>query len=116
MILVFFFALVAFLVCGGAIVGFLLALYAFRPHELGQVFALLSGSAYERHVPNQAALGLLIAALLPAIAGLSYAVSGTKWFVDLFGEAGTYFWVWVAGAFVIGFLLGLILRGERRNK
>lgn len=110
MILLFFFGLVAFLVCGGAILGFLLAVYAFRPHELGQVFALLDG-----HKPNTAALGLVIAALLPAIAGLSYAVSGAKWFVDLFGAAGTYFWVWVAGAFLVGFLLGLILRGEQRN-
>lgn len=115
MILIFFFGLVAILVCGGAILGFLLAIYAFRPHRLGDVMALLSGTSYGKHVPNTAAVGLAIAAALPAIAGLSYAVSGTRWFVDLFGIVGTYFWLWVAGAFSVGFVLGLILRGETRS-
>ena len=112
MIFVFFFGFVAALVCGAAILGFVLAIYVFRPRRLADVFALLNGSRYQRHVPNTAAIGLILAALMPAITGLSYAVSGTKWFADIFGLAGTYFWAWVAMAFAVGFVLGLLLRGE----
>ncbi len=115
MIFLFFFGLVAALVCGGAVLGFLLAIYVFRPRQLGDVLALLRGSTYENRIANTAAVGLIIAALLPAIAGLSYSLSGARWFAEVFGELGKYFWVWVAGAFGLGFLLGLILRGETRD-
>jgi hypothetical protein len=115
MIFVMFFALVFALVGGAAVLGFLLAIYAFRPHRLGDVLAVLKGSDYEDRAPNLAGVGLLIAAFLPIVAGFSYAVSGAKWFVDIFGEAGTNFWIWVGCAFAFGFLLGLILRSEQRH-
>src|SRR5262245_7139980 len=105
LLFVFFFGFVAVLICGAAIVGFVVAVYAFRPHLLADVFAV-------QEVPDSgkrlltAAIGLVLAAALPMIAGLAYAVSGTKWFVDIFGLAGTYFWAWVAIAFSIGFILG----------
>jgi hypothetical protein len=56
------------------------------------------------------AVGLFIAVAAPLVGGLAYAVSGTRWFVDLFGLAGTWFWVWVTIAFALGLFLGCILR------
>lgn len=112
MALIFFFLFVAALVCGGAIVGYTLAIYALRPQRLGDLFMLLKGSEYEKTFPNSAAVGLALAMAIPAIGGLAYAVSGASWFVQLFGAAGTHFWAWVAIAFLVGFALALLLRND----
>lgn len=113
MILLLILAIAVVLVCGGGILGFMLAVYVFRPRHLANVLAVLNGAI--RHHQRETAVttvGLVIAAVLPVVAGLAYAVSGASLFVQFLGAAGAYFWVWVAGAFTLGFLLGLILRGE----
>src|SRR5262245_59463639 len=103
-ILILFFAFVAALVCGAAVLVFVLAIYVFRPRRLRDLVALLDGSGVQRHLPNNAAIGLVLAAALPAVAGVAHAVSGTRWLTDIFGMAGTYFWAWVAISFAVGFV------------
>ena len=115
MALIFFFGFVAMLVCGSAIAGYVFAIYALRPHRLGDLFTLLKGSEYEKKFPNSAAVGLALAMAIPAIGGVSYAVSGASWFVELFGLAGKHFWAWVAAAFVVGFALAMLLRNDPVN-
>lgn len=116
MIFIFFFGFVAVLVAGGAISGFVLALYELRPDRLADMLPLLDGSNYQHQAQNSVVIGLLLAVAIPTIAGVSYAVSGTKWFVDIFGAAGTHFWAWVGAAFVIGFLLALLLRSDPKSR
>lgn len=112
MILIFFFGFVAVLICGGAITGFVFALYAFRPDRLADLLPLLENSTYKNQLQSNAAIGLFLAAAMPTLAGVSYAVSGTNWFVDIFGAVGTYFWTWVAAAFAVGFFLALLMRAH----
>jgi CBS domain containing-hemolysin-like protein len=116
MIFFLFFGLVAALVCGGAIIGFVLALYALRPDRLSDLLPLLDNSRHKTQLQNTAVIGLLLAAALPSVAGVSYAVSGSKWFVEILGSAGTYFWAWVAAAFSVGFVLALLLRGDGKTR
>jgi hypothetical protein len=107
-----FFGFVALLICGSAAAGYVLAIYAFRPQHLSDLFVLIKGSSYEKKLPNSAAVGLALAMAIPSIGGLSYAVSGTSWLVTFFGLAGTYFWAWAAAAFFVGFALAVMLRSE----
>ena len=115
MFLVFFFGIVAILVGGGAILGFILAVYTFRPRQLGELLEVLKVLGHDEPPPNTAFVGLALAAALPIVGGLSFAASGAKWFVEFFGVAGTYFWAWVAIAFTTGFLLGLLFPGDTQT-
>lgn len=107
--LVFFFALVFGLVGGSAIADLLLAAYIFRPAQLPDVLRVL-GRDVSKDVSVGATVGLWLACGIPVIAGAAYALSEASWMVQVFGLAGTYYWVWVAGAFLTGFVLGAFLR------
>ena len=107
MIFIVFFGFVFLLVALGAVLGFLTALYALRPRLFTDMIATLG---HELSLIAKIAVGLFIAIATPLVGGLAYAVSGTRWFVDLFGLAGTWFWAWVAIAFTLGLFLGCILR------
>lgn len=115
MILILFYAFVAALVCGGAVLGFVLAIYLFRPQRLDEMRDWRLSTGYSWLPSSLITIGLALAALIPAFAGISYAVSDTHWFLLFLGVAGTYFWAWVACAFAFGFLLGLALRQEERR-
>ncbi len=106
-IFIFFFGFVFLLVALGAVLGFLTALYAFRPRLFTEMIAALG---HEFSLIAKIAVGLFIAIAAPLVGGLAYAVSGTRWFVELFGLAGTWFWLWVAISFALGLFLGCILR------
>ena len=63
MIFFLFFGFVAVLVCGGAIIGFVLALYALRPDRLSELLPLLDNSRDKTQLQNTAVIGLLLAAI-----------------------------------------------------
>lgn len=107
MIFIFFFGFVFTLLATASVLGFLTALYVVRPRLFNEMLRTLAGEA---SLFAKILVGLAIAVLTPLVGGLSYAVSGSKWFVDLFGAAGTWFWGWVGIAFLAGLLLGCILR------
>ncbi len=60
-------------------------------------------------------LALFIAAGVPIVGGLAYAVSGSSWFITFLGDAGRYYWAWVGGAFISGILAGSFLRPSRHT-
>ena len=107
MIFIFFFGFVFALLAAASVLGFLTALYVIRPRLFDEMLRSLTGEA---SLFARVLVGLAIAVLAPLVGGLSYAVSGSKWFVDLFGAAGIWFWGWVGIAFLLGLLLGCILR------
>lgn len=107
MILILLFGFVFALLAAASIVGFLTALYVIRPRLFNEMLNLLTGEA---SLFAKVLVGLTIAVVVPLVGGLSYAVSGSKWFVELFGAAGTWFWGWVGIAFLVGLLLGCVLR------
>lgn len=107
MIFVFFFGFVFVLLVVGSVLGFLTALYVVRPRLFNELLRLLGGVS---PLAAKIFVGLTISVCAPIVGGLSYAVSGSRWFVDLFGDAGQWFWGWVGVAFLLGLILGCILR------
>ena len=110
--LIAFFAFVFGLVAIAAGLGFLTILYAVRP----KLFADLMRSIH--HPPStitNVTAGLIIATLLPIVAGTAYAASGASWMVSFFGAVGTWFWAWVAGAYLFGMLVACVLRTPTRQ-
>ena len=102
-----FFGFVFGLIAAGAALGFLAVLYIGRPKLFAELLACLE---YEATLLTKTAAGLAIAFLVPLVAGLSYALSGTQYLVDLFGVLGQFFWGWVAAAFLLGIILACLLR------
>ena len=109
-IFLFLLAIILTLVAVGAILGFVTALYALRPNLF---YELSSEVGLKMSLIVKMGVGAAIAALVPVLGGISYALSGTSMMVEVFGMAGTWFWGWVAIAYFIGFLLGTILRHEK---
>src|SRR5258706_1405809 len=107
MIFLFFFGFVFALLATASVLGFLTALYVVRPRLFNEMLRSLGGEAT---LVAKILAGLAIAILAPLVGGLSYAVSGSRWFVNLFGDAGTWFWGWVGIAFLLGLILGCIFR------
>ncbi len=91
----------------GAITGFCMALYLFRPSLLPDV-AKLIGLDEDENPGLKIGLGMAIA--MPIVAGTSYALSETEWMKEFFGRPGELFWLWVLAAFALGFLLGSVIR------
>ena len=67
MVLVFFFGIVAILVGRFAILGFILAVYTFRPRQLGELLEFLKVLGRDQPPPNTAFVGLALAAALPIV-------------------------------------------------
>ena len=112
MFLIFLFGLVLVLIAASAVLGFATALYIVKP-SLWQSFP-----SQDRRVVllAQIGLGLAIAIFTPLVAGLSYALSGTSWMVTFFGDAGTWFWAWVGLTWLIGVVMGCLLRHDPRDR
>ena len=88
MILIFFFGFVFLLLAASSVLGFLTALYVMRPRLFDE---MLRSLGTEVSLFAKILAGLSISILAPVVGGLSYAVSGSRWLVDFFGNAGTWF-------------------------
>lgn len=107
MIIIFFFALVFGLLAAAGVLGFLTALYVIRHDLFREMVRLLE---VQPSLLAEIATGLTLAVLGPIVGGLAYAASGASWMTAFFGSLGDWFWAWVAGTYLLGLLLALVLR------
>lgn len=107
MIIIFFFGSVFGLLAAAGVLGFLTALYLVR-HDLFAELVRLLGA--EPSLLAKIATGLTLAVLGPIVGGLAYAISGASWMTAFFGSLGNWFWAWVAGTYLLGLVLALVLR------
>lgn len=106
MLLLVMLAIILGLVAIAAFLGFLFALYALRPRLLA---AFVDSLGLVVSLPAKVMLGLVLAAFIPVVAGLAYAMTGATWVAEVLGQFAGWYWIWVASAFAAGAALGLML-------
>lgn len=107
MILPLFFGAVFGLLAAAGVLGFLTALYVVRHDLFRELVRLLE---VQPSLLAEIATGLTLAVLGPIVGGLAYAASGAPWMTAFFGSLGNWFWAWVAGTYLLGLVLALVLR------
>jgi len=103
------------LIGAGAALGFATAIYFFRHELCFELIAIISPShAQSTNVTTiKIGLGIGISIFIPVVAALSYSLSGAAWLVEIFGPVGQWLWGWVAGAYLLGLIVGSLYRHPR---